>query len=97
MLFRSIWGTLALAIFGSPMSPELDLSRLEFLLVQLVGIAVCGIWAFGLSFPILTLLERRVFRLRVSPEEEKLGLNVSEHRATTETYEIGRASCRERV
>ena len=83
-----IWGTLALAIFGSPMSPELDLSRLEFLLVQLVGIAVCGIWAFGLSFPILTLLERRVFRLRVSPEEEKLGLNVSEHRATTETYDL---------
>jgi len=82
-----IWGTLALGIFGSPMSPELDLGRVEFVLVQLVGIVVSGVWAFGVSFPILLVLER-LFALRVTPEEEKLGLNVSEHRATTEMYDL---------
>lgn len=48
---------------------------------------ICFVWAFGISFLILWNLNR-IFPLRVSVEDEELGLNVSEHRAKTEIYEL---------
>ncbi|WP_324283136.1 ATP-binding protein [Cyanobacterium aponinum UTEX 3221] len=52
-----------------------------------VGAVICFVWAFGISFLILWNLNR-IFPLRVSVEDEELGLNVSEHRAKTEIYEL---------
>lgn len=82
-----IWGTVALALFASPETLGTGLSSSSQLAVQLLGIAVCGVWAFGLSYPALWLLNR-YSSLRVSPEEEQIGLNVSEHQAKTEIYDL---------
>lgn len=56
-------------------------------LVQLFGIVVCFIWSFGVAYLILSNINR-IFPLRVSVESEEMGLNVSEHDAKTEVYEL---------
>ena len=43
-----------------------------------MGIAVYAAWAFGVSLIVL-LLVNRVYRLRVTREDEEMGLNLSEH------------------
>ena len=55
--------------------------------MQLLGVTVACVWAFGLSWLLLKLLNS-FFVLRVSPEDEELGLNISEHQAKTDTYEL---------
>ena len=84
-----VWGTLAVGLFGQLTLVDTGLTRLQQCAVQLLGIGVCAGWAFGLAWVVLTFLNR-VFTLRISPEDEEMGLNVSEHRATTETYELFR-------
>lgn len=81
------WGTLCVGLFGQLAVLDTGLSRWQQCGVQLLGIGICALWSFGLAWVVLTLLNR-VFTLRISPEEEEMGLNVSEHRATTETYEL---------
>ena len=85
-----IWGTLAVAIFGQPEVLGTGLTFGEQLGVQALGIVVCGAWAFGASYIILKAVDR-IFPLRVSPEEEHVGLNISEHGASTELLELFRA------
>lgn len=82
-----MWGTLCVALFGQLDLIGTNLSRIEQLGVQLLGIGVAGLWAFGVSWIVLSLVNR-VFYLRVSPQEEELGLNISEHRAKTDTYDL---------
>ncbi|MGB7445197.1 MAG: ammonium transporter [Coleofasciculaceae cyanobacterium] len=82
-----VWGTLAVALLGEESLLHTDLSRVNLLLVQMLGITVAFAWAFGLSFILLYGINR-FFPLRVSAEEEQIGLNVSEHQATTELYEL---------
>jgi len=81
------WGTLAVALFGQLDLLGTDLSRWQLLGVQLLGIGVCFAWAFGLTL-LLFWGGDRLFPLRVSPEAEEIGLNVSEHRAKTELYDL---------
>lgn len=85
-----VWGTLAVALFGDPELLLTGLTKTNQLLVQLLGIGVCFLWAFGLSWLVL-YLTNRFFPLRVTVEEEKVGLNVSQHRAKTEIYELFKA------
>ena len=82
-----VWGTLCVALFGQLEVIGTDLNRISQLGVQLLGIAVVCFWAFGFTWVLLKLLNF-FFVLRVSPEEEELGLNVSEHQAKTDTYEL---------
>ncbi|AGF53155.1 ammonium/methylammonium permease [Synechocystis sp. PCC 6803] len=82
-----VWGTLCVGLFGQLPLVDTGLNRWQQCGVQLLGIGVCTLWAFGLAWVFLTLLNR-VFALRISPEDEEIGLNVSEHQATTETYEL---------
>ncbi|MCE7947618.1 MAG: ammonium transporter [Chloroflexi bacterium CFX4] len=82
-----IWGTLAVGIFGAPELLGTGLARGEQIVAQLVGIVVCGVWAFGVTFIALTIINR-VFPLRVSAEDEHIGLNVTEHGATTEILDL---------
>lgn len=56
-------------------------SRLQQLLVQVIGVALSFVWAFGVTFGALWLIGR-VVRLRVSAEDEETGLNATEHGAT---------------
>ena len=63
-----VWGTLAVGIFSTDHS----------LLTQLVGVVACG----GVAFPaaaLIFLLLRSTVGLRVSPEEERRGLDLAEH------------------
>ena len=82
-----LWGTLCVALFGNLSTLDTGLSRGMQLLVQALGIGICFAWAFGISWIALYFLNRWL-PLRVSEDEEALGLNVSEHRAKTETYDL---------
>ena len=84
-----VWGTLSVALFGDLDLIGTGLSRYQQLGVQFLGAFVCFIWAFGLTYLLLKNIDR-VFPLRVSVEEEDIGLNVSEHQAKTEVYELFR-------
>ena len=83
------WGVVALAIFGDASLWHTGLSRGEQILVQLLGLVACGAWAFGVSFVFLWLLNK-VLPIRVTALEEAQGLNVVEHRASTEIYDLYR-------
>lgn len=82
-----MWGTLCVGLFGQLDLIGTGLSRGNQVLVQLFGIGVAALWTFGLAWGGLSLVNR-VFPLRISPTEETIGLNVSEHRAKTETYDL---------
>ncbi|MEO1288171.1 MAG: hypothetical protein AAFV93_10415, partial [Chloroflexota bacterium] len=45
-LGAGIWGTLAVALFGNLELIGTGLSRPEQIMIQLLGIAVCGVWTF---------------------------------------------------
>ncbi|MGK7902952.1 MAG: ammonium transporter [Hormoscilla sp.] len=82
-----VWGTLAVALFGQPELLNTGLSRLAQLGVQLLGILVCSCWAFLLTYCLLSVIDK-FLALRVSPQEEKIGLNISEHRVKAEIYDL---------
>jgi Amt family ammonium transporter len=84
-LFAGIWGTAAVAIFGDPQLIGTGLSRSAQLSVQLMGIGAAGAWSFLISFILLRLINA-VAPLRVDPDDEDRGLNVSEHGENTETH-----------
>lgn len=86
-LAAGIVGTLAVAFFGNPEILGTGLSFTEQLLAQITGIAATGIFAFGLTW-LLFYFINRVMPLRVLPEDEMAGLNVSEHRASTELLDL---------
>ena len=63
-----VWGTLAVGIFSADHS----------LVTQLAGVVACGAVAFPAASLIFFLL-RSTIGLRVSPEEERRGLDLAEH------------------
>ena len=77
-LGAGLWGTIAVALFGDPALLETGLLWWQQLGVQLLGIVVCALWVFGLTLLFGWGL-RRLLPLRVTPEEEAIGLNISEH------------------
>ncbi len=91
-----VWGTMAVALFGDLGILGSGLSRVEQLMVQGLGAAVCCAWAFGGGYLGLRLIDRLV-SLRVSEDEELQGLNVVEHGATTELLELVTAMERQAV
>ncbi len=84
-----IWGIVALALFGDPALWQTGLSRMHQVGVQLLGALVCGAWAFGVSFVFVWILNR-IWPIRVTALEEAQGLNVIEHKASTEIYDLYR-------
>jgi len=79
-----IWGTLAVAIFGNNEIFINGFSRLEQFGVQLFGVIAAFLLAFPLSMVFLRAMDKK-FSLRVSKDDELIGLNISEHGAKTET------------
>ncbi|PAU76899.1 ammonium transporter [Halomonas salipaludis] len=86
-LVAGIWGTLAVGLLGDMSLLDTGLGRVEQLLVQALGVVVCGIWSFGLAWLLLRGIDR-LRPLRVSDEAERLGLNMAEHGARTELNEL---------
>ena len=66
------WGTLAAGIFN------IGGTSAKMIGVQALGIVACFIWTFGTAFILFKIIDKTV-GLRVSPEEEALGLDHSEH------------------
>lgn len=85
-----IWGTLALAFFGDPQLIGTGLAMWNQLFVQLTGVLAAFVISFLLPFFILRKIDR-FYPLRASSEDEHIGLNVSEHGATTELIDLFQA------
>ncbi len=94
-LFAGIWGTLAVGLFGDLSILDTGNTRLEQIGVQLLGIVVCGLWCSLVTWALLRLYKGGK-GLRVSPEEEQMGLNVAEHGARTELIDLLDAMERQR-
>ena len=86
-LASGIWGTIAVAIFGNFEIMGVEKTRLEQLFIQLIGIASIGGFCFFGSYIIFKTINS-FFPLRVGKIEEELGLNISEHNASTDTHEL---------
>lgn len=86
-LGAGVWGTLAVGIFGDPEFLGTGLSQVEQITVQVVGIVVCAVWTFFTVYIILSIINR-ISPMRVTAEDEQIGLNVSEHGATTDLLDL---------
>ncbi len=83
---NGVWGTIAVGLFAAPTSLGYgnELVGLfygggfKFLGVQLVGVAMTCLWAFGLGLVIFGLL-KKFKMLRVSEKTELKGLDLCEH------------------
>jgi ammonium transporter len=86
-LGAGVWGTLAVALLGNTHAFPSTSSRLHQLAIQSVGIVTCCLWAFGVGFVVLWLVDR-VFPFRINRAGELAGLNIAEHEATTELADL---------
>ncbi|MFQ5973954.1 MAG: ammonium transporter, partial [Alphaproteobacteria bacterium] len=82
-----VWGTLAVALLGDPEAWGTGLGRWEQLGVQATGAVATFVWAFGVSYVVLRIVNRWL-PLRAPPEDERIGLNVSEHGESTELIDL---------
>ncbi len=80
-------GTLLVALLGDASAFPQGHTVLQQFGVQALGAAAISGWAFGVGFLLLGLLNK-VMSLRVSPENEVQGLNISEHGASTELVDL---------
>ncbi|MGX9134678.1 ammonium transporter [Rummeliibacillus sp. JY-2-4R] len=80
-----IWGTLSTGFFTTKELATVGKPGLfygggfEQLGVQFMGVAVSGLYAFMVSFAILWVMKKVMGGIRVSEEEEIMGLDISEH------------------
>ncbi|WP_066306408.1 ammonium transporter [Bacillus sp. FJAT-29814] len=80
-----IWGTLSTGFFATPELASVGQPGLFYggglhqLGVQALGVFVCGVFAFLVSFILLKIMKAAMNGLRVTEEEEIIGLDMSEH------------------
>lgn len=82
-----VWGTLSTGFFATAELAEMNGGQAGLfygggfsqLGVQLISVLACGIYAFLVAFIILKVLDKVLGGLRVSEEEELIGLDMSEH------------------
>ncbi len=82
-----LWGTIAVALFGRTAVLDTGLTMGEQVAVQLLGAGLCFVWSFGLTYLLLGFI-KHWFPLRVSAEAERIGLNVSEHGASSDLLNL---------
>lgn len=84
--FCGILGTLAVALFG-----DLEMfhghSRLYQLGIQAIGVASAAAWSFG-TVGICLGTVNLFWKLRSSAEDERVGLNIAEHDASTDLMDL---------
>lgn len=86
--FNGAWGTLAVGLFASPTVGLLtgagEVAGLFYgggigqLIVQAVGVVAIGLWAFGTNYVLFRVTDA-IIGVRITPEEELEGLDISEH------------------
>ncbi|NQY15592.1 MAG: EAL domain-containing protein [Henriciella sp.] len=70
-------GTLLVSVFALP--EHIVTTRLEQIAIQLQGSAIAFAWAFGVTFILLQIAKKCGMLVRVSAEDEEIGLNISVH------------------
>ena len=85
--FAGAWGTLAVALFADTAVFQNGVSRFQQLGIQAAGVAICFVWSFGCIWILMSVLNR-FMPIRVSAEDEIIGLNVAEHGASTELHSL---------
>ena len=83
-LYCGIWGSLCVALFGR--QEMLVHSRIEQIGIQLLGILACALWTVGTSLVMFKIL-KTVIGLRVSPQEEKDGIQIERRLNVRQTGE----------
>jgi Amt family ammonium transporter len=86
-LVCGVWGTVAVGIWGNVEGSAIGLLHgggFSQLGVQLVGILAVGAWTFCTSFILFSII-KATMGLRVDPKEERMGLDISEHKAEAYT------------
>ncbi|MFZ4763109.1 MAG: ammonium transporter [Alphaproteobacteria bacterium] len=86
-LLNGAWGLLAVGLFGDLEKIHSGLARQEQIVAQLLGVLVIAIFSIAVSFIILRIFNRFI-PLRVNQQNEMLGLDVSEHGASTAMLEL---------
>jgi len=86
-LFAGIWGTLAVAFFADPIQLGTHLSSFEQFKSQSIGIVTIGLYSFVIAYSVFRLINH-FYPLRVSVKAELIGLNVAEHRVSTEVFDL---------
>ncbi len=80
-----VWGTLSTGFFATKELATVGQPGLFYggglhqLGVQALGVVVCGAFAFIVSFILLSIMKAAMNGLRVTEEEEIIGLDMSEH------------------
>ncbi|WP_277585661.1 ammonium transporter [Psychrobacillus antarcticus] len=80
-----VWGTLSTGFFATPELASVGKAGLFYgggfdqLGVQLMGVVSCGLFAFIVSYAILFIMKKVMGGIRVTEEEELMGLDMSEH------------------
>lgn len=80
-----VWGTLSTGFFATPELASVGKPGLFYgggfdqLGVQLMGVVSCGLFAFVVSYAILFIMKKVMGGIRVTEEEELMGLDMSEH------------------
>ncbi len=77
-LLNGVWGTLAIGLFATDGVGLFYGGGLAQLGVQTVGVLAFGAWTVVTTFILFTVLKKTI-GLRVSVEEERIGLDVCEH------------------
>lgn len=79
-----IWGTIMVGPLIDPEHLPAGMTHLSQTIAQLQGVGASFVWGFGASYPFFWLMNK-YFHLRVTPQEERIGLNTVEHGATIGT------------
>jgi Amt family ammonium transporter len=77
-LVNGIWGTLAVGLFDKELGLLTSGNGATQLIAQLIGILTIGGWTVLMSVIAWGAI-RATLGMRVSPEEEQIGLDISEH------------------
>ena len=88
--FCGVWGTIAVGLFITRDNLG-EIPRLSQIGVQGLGVVTAFAWTFGMSLFLLKLIDLVTGGLRVSPEEERIGLNVAEHGASSSILDLAGA------
>ncbi|MGB1025456.1 MAG: ammonium transporter, partial [Rhodospirillaceae bacterium] len=86
-LAPGIWGTMAVAFFGDAEKLGTGLSMVEQISVQATGVVLCALWTFPMAYLVIWAVNK-ISPLRVDPDDEDRGLNISEHGATTDMVDL---------
>ena len=87
-MFNGIWGTLAVGLFATPTASGSTLTGLFYgggfslLGIQIVGCLTTALWTVVTIFITFKVIDK-IFGLRVSEEEEIIGLDATEHGLTS--------------